>query len=136
MIGIVIIAHGTFGETLIQCATHMLGQRPLRLEGLDVGARKDPEALLAQARALIAKVDDGSGVLVLTDMLGGTPANVATRTLVAGHVGGVSGASLPMLVRALTYRNLPLAQVVDKAVSGGHDGVGELVGEGVRDATS
>lgn len=126
MIGIVIIAHGSLGETLVQCATHVMGGRPERVVTLAVAARKDPESLLDEARQLVRDVDDGSGVLVMTDMLGGTPSNVATRALVNGHVAGVAGASLPMLVRALTYRELPLETLVGKALSGGQQGVSEL----------
>jgi PTS system ascorbate-specific IIA component len=133
MIGIVIIAHGTLGETLIECATHVLGARPARVASLSVGVRKDPDVLLSQARDLVRDVDDGSGVLILTDMVGGTPSNVATRALIADHVNGVSGASLPMLVRALTYREKDLAAVTQKALSGGQQGVGQLITEGKHD---
>jgi PTS system mannose-specific IIA component len=129
MIGILIIAHGALGETLVQCATHVLGAPPARVASLAVAVRTDPDTLLARARELVRDVDDGSGVLILTDMLGGTPSNIATRALVPGHVVGVAGASLPMLVRALTYREAPLAAVVGKALSGGQQGVSELHAE-------
>ena len=126
MIGILIIAHGTLGETLIQCATHVLGQRPTRVASVIVAGRGDPEVLLAQTRRLIAELDDGDGVLLMTDMLGGTPANVATRALLPGRVEGIAGVNLPMLIRALTYRGLPLQRVVAKAISGGQEGVNQL----------
>jgi PTS system ascorbate-specific IIA component len=74
----------------------------------------------------VRQLDGGEGVLVLTDILGATPSNIATRLLKPGRVEGVSGASLPMLIRALTYRDEPLADVVDKAVSGGCEGVVHL----------
>ena len=63
------------------------------------------------------QLDDGDGVLVFTDILGATPSNIASRLLRPGKIEGVSGVSLPMLIRALTYRNEPLAAVVDKAMS-------------------
>jgi PTS system ascorbate-specific IIA component len=63
---------------------------------------------------------------VLTDMLGATPSNIAARLAVRGKVEVVAGVSLPMLVRALTYRAQPLGEVVDKATSGGREGVVHL----------
>ena len=79
--------------------------------------------MLAQARELIGRLDTGQGVLIMVDMFGATPGNITARLLAAGKVEGISGASLPMLVRALTYRESPLAVVVDKAMSGGREGV-------------
>lgn len=126
MVGILIIAHGALGETLIQCAWHVLGQRPARIASIIVAGRGDPEAILAQTQRVIPELDAGHGVLIMTDMCGGTPANVATRALVPGRVEAVSGINLPMLIRALTYRSQPLGEVLAKAVSGGQDGVMHL----------
>ena len=123
MIGILIVSHGAFGEALIHCASHVLGKRPLRVRQIGVTVHDDPDLIQPQAQELVRALDDGSGVLVLTDILGATPANIATRLLVPGKVEGLSGVSLPMLVRALTYREQPLDVVVQKAVSGGRDGV-------------
>jgi mannose PTS system EIIA component len=126
MIGILIVAHGAFGEALIHSASHVLGKRPLQVRQLGVTVHDDPDAILPQARDLVRQLDGGDGVLVLTDILGATPSNIATRLLDAGRVEGLAGASLPMLIRALTYRDEPLAAVVEKAMSGGHDGVAHL----------
>jgi len=117
MIGILIVSHGAFGEALIHCASHVLGKRPLRVRQVGVTVHDDPNAMLAQAQELVRQLDDGDGVLVFTDILGATPSNIASRLLRPGKIEGVSGVSLPMLVRALTYRNEPLAAVVDKAMS-------------------
>ena len=126
MVGILIVAHGTFGEALIHCASHVLGRRPLAVAQLGVTVHDDPEALIPQAEALVAGLDKGAGVLILSDILGATPANLATRLLRPGRVEGLAGASLPMLIRALTYRDEPLASVVGKAASGGLEGVTRL----------
>jgi mannose PTS system EIIA component len=126
MVGILIVAHGALGETLIQCAWHVLGQRPARISSIIVAGRGDPEAIFEQTQRLVEELDDGSGVLILTDMLGGTPSNVATRAVIAGRVEAISGANLPMLLRALTYRSQPLPEVLAKAISGGRDGVVHL----------
>ena len=123
MVGILIIAHGTLAESLIHCASHVLNKRPARLKQLGVTAQDDPLLLLPQARALVKELDDGSGVLILSDMYGGSPSNIAAKLLIPGRVEGVAGVNLPMLIRALTYREKPLATVITKAVSGGCEGV-------------
>lgn len=126
MIGILIISHGAFGEALIHCASHVLGKRPLRVRQVGITVHDDPDLILPIARDLITQLDEGQGVLVLTDMMGATPCNIATRLHEPGKVEVISGASLPMLVRALTYRNEPLSTVAAKAMSGGHDGIVHL----------
>jgi PTS system ascorbate-specific IIA component len=85
--------------------------------------------MLPKARELLRQVDTGDGALLLTDMLGATPSNIATRLLEPGRVEGLAGASLPMLIRALTYRDEPLAAVVEKAMSGGYEGVVHLTSD-------
>ena len=121
-----IIAHGGLAESLIASATHMLGSQPERLLGLSVTGSAQTEAALEQARALAMSIDDGAGVIVLTDMVGGTPANIATHLVRAGSIEGVAGVNLPMLMRTLTYRCNPLSTVVAKAVSGGTECVATL----------
>ena len=123
MVGILIISHGAFGEALIHGASHVLGKRPLHVRQVGVTIHDDPDAILPQAQDLVRQLDSGAGVLVLTDILGATPSNIATRLLKPGRIEGLAGASLPMLIRALTYRDEPLAAVVEKAMSGGRDGV-------------
>lgn len=123
MVGILIVAHGTLGESLIHCASHVLGSRPMHLMQVGVTVHDDPQQLLPQAVKLVKQLDHGDGVLILTDLFGATPANLALKLLVAGRVEGVAGVNLPMLVRALTYRNEPLRVVVSKAISGGVEGV-------------
>jgi PTS system ascorbate-specific IIA component len=123
MIGILIITHGTLGESLVHCASHVLNKRPARLKQLGVTAQDDPLLLLPQARALVKELDDGSGVLIMTDMYGGTPSNMGEKLLIPGKVEGIAGVSLPMLIRALTYRDKSLDVMVTKAVSGGCEGV-------------
>ena len=123
MIGILIIAHGTLGESLIHCASHVLNKRPARLRQLGVTAQDDPVLLVPQARDLVKQLDSGSGVLILSDMYGGSPSNIAAKLLHPGRVEGVAGVNLPMLIRVLTYRDRALSTVVTKAVSGGCEGV-------------
>ena len=123
MIGILLITHGTLGESLIHCASHVLNKRPARLKQIGVTAQDDPMMMLPQARKLVKELDEGDGVLILSDMYGGSPANIAAKLLIPGKVEGVAGVNLPMLIRVLTYRDKPLQTIVTKAVSGGCDGV-------------
>jgi len=123
MIGILIITHGTLGESLIHCASHVLNKRPLRLKQLGVTAQDDPTMLLPQARTLIKELDCGEGVLILSDMYGGTPSNIAAKLVTPGKIEAVAGVSLPMLIRVLTYRDRDLQTIVTKAISGGCEGV-------------
>ena len=123
MIGILIVAHGTLGESLIQCATHVLGTRPPLLVPLDITDCPEPAAMVAAAQQLIDGLDQGEGVLMLSDVYGATPCNTACRLLYPGRVEGLAGVNLPMLIRALTYRNETLDKLVVKAVSGGHEGI-------------
>jgi mannose PTS system EIIA component len=123
MIGILIISHGTLGESLIHCASHVLNKRPVRVNQLGITAQDDPTLLLPQARLLIKELDAGDGVLILTDMFGGTPCNIASKLVVPGKIEAVAGVSLPMLIRVLNYRDRELQLIVTKAISGGCEGV-------------
>ena len=123
MIGILIVSHGTFGESLIHSASHVLGKRPLYLRQLGVTVHDDPEAILPVGEDLIRFLDQGQGVLVLTDIYGATPSNIAMKLIRPGRVEGVAGVNLPMLIRALTYRDEPLGSVLEKALSGATEGV-------------
>ena len=123
MIGILIVTHGTLGEALIQTAIHVLNKRPARLKQLGVTAQDDPLLLLPQARALVKDVDEGDGVLILTDMFGGSPSNLCAKLMQPGKIEAVAGVSLPMLIHAITYREKSLETMVTKAISGGCEGV-------------
>ena len=126
MVGILIVAHGTLGESLIHCASHVMGSRPPHLMQIGVSMNDDPQRVLPQAIKLARSLDQGGGVLVLSDVYGATPCNIASKLLIPGKIEGVAGVNLPMLVRALTYRNEPLKTVVAKAISGGIEGVMQI----------
>ena len=123
MIGILLITHGTLGESLIQTAIHVLNKRPPRLRQLGVTAQDDPLLILPQAQALVRELDDGHGVLILTDMYGGSPSNSSAKLILPGKIEAVAGVSLPMLIRALTYREKSMEVMITKAISGGCEGV-------------
>ncbi|MEY3882947.1 MAG: hypothetical protein RIS87_1239 [Pseudomonadota bacterium] len=123
MIGILIIAHGSLGESMLDCAKHVWGKEPQQLASLAVSIHDDPNALLQKANALVAALNSGDGVLVLSDMYGATPCNIVGKLLDPGVVEGIAGVNLPMLIRTITYRQEPLMTLIEKAVSGGREGV-------------
>lgn len=123
MIGILLVTHGTFGESLIQNACHVLNKRPPLIAQLGVAAQDDPLDLLPLARLLLNEVDGGEGVLVMTDVYGASPSNLAMKLLAADRVEGIAGVNLPMLLRALTYRGKGMETMMTKAISGGRDGI-------------
>ncbi len=127
MVGILIITHGDLGSSLADCARHILQREIDNLAVMQVDKNDDPDKKLAQARALVGGLNDGEGVLVLTDIFGGTPSNIASRLIEADKIEAIAGVNLPMLVRALCYSGQPLETVISKAVTGGLEGVMYIV---------
>lgn len=127
MIGLFLITHATYGESLIQCACHVLNKRPVQIVQLGVSLQDDPLDILPLARDMLQLVDTGDGVLIMTDLYGATPSNIATKLLVSGRIEGLAGVNLPMLLRALTYRDKGMETLITRAVAGGRDGVLNLM---------
>lgn len=128
MIGFLIIAHGDLGNSLIHCASHVMGTPPPLLRQIGVTVEDDPLAILPLAQEAIQELMDGGSdaVLVLSDIFGATPCNIASKLMQPGHVEILSGVNLPMLVRALAYRKEPLATVLEKASMGATAGIVHL----------
>ncbi|MFM7122151.1 MAG: PTS sugar transporter subunit IIA [Fluviibacter sp.] len=119
-VGILLLTHGRLGDALIECASHVLGgQLPAELAVLSAGQDEPVDEVEAKARQLLENLNQGAGVLVLTDLLGATPARVATRLIEPGKVEALSGVSLPMLLRAINYRNRLLPALAKKALLAG-----------------
>ena len=123
MIGVLIVTHGEIGTALLHSASQILGSPPPQVATLSVWRQDDPDDLVLRAQELVQGIDDGEGVLVLTDIFGATPGNVVSRLLQDGRIEGVSGVSLPMLLRVLSKRKGPLSAAVQRALSGGAEGV-------------
>jgi mannose PTS system EIIA component len=123
LIGVLVVTHGSIGEALLTSATQILGTSPEQIGTLSVWRQDDPDDLVLRARELLEGLDAGDGVLVLTDIFGATPGNVVSRLLEDGRIEGVSGISLPMLLRVITGRNGSLSEAVQRALSGGAEGV-------------
>ena len=121
-VAILIITHSNIGQSLFDAVTSVMGTCPLPTKLLPVSLDSEPDTLVARANELIKELDQGQGVLVLTDMYGSTPSNIACK-LMNGQVRVVAGINLPMLVRVMNYPNLDLTQLANKALTGGLEGV-------------
>jgi len=135
LVGILLVTHNGLGDSLIDCIRHVLGNVPPHLKSLSVLANDDPAVKEAEARALIAQLDSGDGVLLLSDVFGATPCNIARRVCLPGRIEGVAGVNLPMLLRVSCYTNKPLAELVQRALEGGKECIVTIDSEGSDAAT-
>lgn len=119
MIGILIVTHQPLGSSLLHCIEHILGKPPALLVNYEISPQVDPDEAVSNLQAMLITLDQGSGVLILTDLYGATPANIAGRLLQSGKVECLTGLNLPMLLKAIQYQHQPLLEVVNKVLSGG-----------------
>ena len=123
-VGVLIITHGEIGEQLMTTAASTLGgEIPLPCKALSIAQSCDPDQMAQQANNLLESLNQGQGVLVLTDMYGSTPSNIANKLKQLDDVSVIAGVNLPMLIRVLNYPDLNRAELIEKALSGGHDGI-------------
>lgn len=122
MNGIFIIAHAPLASALRQCVLHVFPDNPAGVVALDVQPNMPPEETLAQARILFKHMGT-SHALVLTDVFGATPCNVAQNLVDGVNSKLIAGINLPMLLRAVSYRHEPLDALVVRALAGGTQGV-------------
>jgi PTS system ascorbate-specific IIA component len=122
-VGILIITHPGVGSSLLHTATRILGETSLPVRCLEVPAGRDASAPTRQAEALLADLDDGDGVLILTDIYGATPSNIGCGMTSTGGTAVLSGLNLPMLIRTLNYPSDDLHELTNKARDGGERGI-------------
>ena len=123
-VGILLITHEGIGHALLAVATRLFRKLPLETAAFEVPFDGDVDVLLPQASAALRKVDGGHGVLVLTDLYGATPSNIAAKLSRLGTpVRRVSALSLPMLLRVMNYADLPLDELPAVAAAGARNGV-------------
>ncbi len=119
MIGVLVISHEPLGTALISCTRHIFKRMLPQVAALDVIPDEDPEEATKAARELLSRINDGSGVIVLTDCYGATPSRIAQKLYEPFKVAVIAGVNLPMLTKALTYRREPIEELVPKLIEGG-----------------
>jgi PTS system mannose-specific IIA component len=122
MNGILIIAHAPLASALRQCVAHVFTDRPEGLAALDVQPNMPPEETLAQARIILSQLGTQQ-VLVLADVFGATPCNVALQLVDGVNSKLITGVNLPMLLRTVSYRHESLDALVSRALIGATQGV-------------
>ncbi|MBW1777676.1 MAG: PTS fructose transporter subunit IIA [Deltaproteobacteria bacterium] len=112
MIGIAIVTHGQLGEALIEAAAFILGGRPESMIAVSININEPADTLRAKIAAGIKKVDNKKGILILTDMFGGSPSNLSYSFLEEDHVEVLSGVNLPLVIKAADARlQMPLGKL-------------------------
>ncbi len=118
MIGLVIVAHGGLARELLAATEHIVGRQPQAL-AVSTEPTDDLRAKQAEINAAVAAVEAGDGVVVVTDMFGGTPCNLAIGAMSSEAVEVVYGANLPLLVKLAKTRDRPLAEAIEAALGAG-----------------
>lgn len=121
MVGILLITHNGLGDSLVDCVRHVMGNVSPNLKVLSILADDDPQSKEDEGLELMAQLDTGEGVLVLSDLIGATPCNIGRRLFQTGRAIGVAGVNLPMLLRAVGDSRKPLAEVAQRALEGGRE---------------
>lgn len=122
-VGLLIITHDGIGSALLDATSHMMEDYPLKVKFLSASRECDPDELLNKANEYFNEVNEGEGVLVLTDLIGSTPSNIAHRLDTHDKVNIITGINLSMLIRLFNYPDLNLEDLTKKAYSGGVDGI-------------
>ena len=126
MNAILLIAHAPLANALRQCALHVFPDCEAVVAAIDVQPNLSPDETLAMARIALEQLGSlpqVNGVLVLTDIFGATPSNVAQKLVDGSGSRLITGVNLPMLLRSVSYRHEPLEMLVSRAVIGGTQGV-------------
>lgn len=122
-VGLVIITHPGIAKALLQNAQRILGSNPIPTSVIEVPMDADLEQLFEQTDQRINQLDQGDGVLILTDLYGSSPCNLAYRFKDNDCIRIISGLNLSMLIRVMNYADASLADLAEKAISGAKDGV-------------
>ena len=127
--GILILTHNGIGPALLGTVKHMLNSSTIPAKLLNASNEDNLDQLAANVEEMIEILDNGHGVLILTDLAGSTPSNIAAKLARNKNIRIVSGVNVSMLLRVLNYPDLDLPELTDKALSGGRDGIYEIKAE-------
>ncbi len=122
-VGVLLVTHGRLGHYLLETLGNLIGELPLPAEVLEIRRVQDPDVLLRQGQRVIQRLNQGAGVLILTDAYGSTPSNIATKLYEPGKTRVLAGVNLPMLVRIFNYPRQSLDEMAQSAIEGGQRGI-------------
>lgn len=125
MIGVVIVAHGGLAREYLAAVEHVLG-RQSGMRAISIGVNNDRRAKTIEIRSAADAVDEGDGVVLVTDMFGGSPSNLSLPACAAGQRRILYGANLPMLIKLAKSRSKPLPVAVSLALQAGRKYIGCL----------
>ena len=126
MAGILIVAHTPIASAMLDFVDHIYGSIPDKIQALDIPAHEDTKISTQRLKAAVDLVSESKQVLILTDILGATPANVAGKFAqndTENQIMVITGLNLSMLLRAVSHRHEPIEQIVEKSLQGGTQGV-------------
>jgi PTS system mannose-specific IIA component len=136
MVGVILVTHGQFGKHLLEAAQTILGPQE-QCADIAVEGTVDMATLLADLKSTVKRMEKGDGVIILTDMFGGTPSNISLSLLQPGKVDVLTGVNLPMLLRILGMRDQDLPQLAQNAKSAAIQGIvlaGEVLTRKINEA--
>ena len=122
MVGVIVVTHGQFGKYLLEAAQTILGPQE-QCAHIAVEGAVEMSTLLAELKQTVKRMETGEGVIILTDMFGGTPSNISLSLLQPGKVDVLTGANLPMLLRILGMRSQELSQLALEAKNAAIQGI-------------
>ena len=122
-VAILLISHNQIASELINTAQQMLAPYSVATTILSISIDDNPDDIRLKFMQTLHEIDQGDGTLILTDMYGSTPSNIACGVSERHDIRIVSGLNLPMLIRVLNYPHLNLNELEQKAITGGQDGV-------------
>lgn len=124
-VSVMLITHQEVGEAMLNAVASTIGELPLPTTIVSIDYKTDPDTLLPRLKQATEQLEDGQGLLILTDLYGSTPCNIATALGDTPRIKVVSGLNLPMLFRVmnLNYADLSVNELAEKAISGGKEGV-------------
>jgi PTS system mannose-specific IIA component len=142
MVGILIVAHTPVASAMLGFAEHTFGLAPERVRAVDIPPYEDTKASFDRVMKAAYGVNSGHGILILTDVMGATPANVASKLEALGPLSGLNapvivlaGLNLPMLMRCISHRGESLEQLAQKALQGGLNGILRLGSKASQETT-
>jgi len=122
-VSLLLITHDDIGNALLHAVSNTLGHLPIPTEVVSIDYKTDPEQIIPKLQAIVKNITRQRSLLILTDLFGSTPSNIAQALQNFSHVRVVAGLNLPMLIRVMNYPQLGLDELVQKALTGGKDGV-------------